>query len=254
MRYLLLSDIHANILALESVLKHANSRRWDKLISLGDLVGYNTNPNEVVSTIKQLEPIVSVLGNHEELVLLAESDKLETVKSSGIAMQVAKVHLELLSPDNLKYIKSFSEQHIQQDSNWQITHASLKRKWEYIDNLKIARSNAEIMEKNLLLVGHTHVPMLYISVHSQRGDMWRTMALKANKYVYRIPPNASVIFNPGSVGQPRDGIPLASYAIFDEEKQIIEHYRVEYDVMAQQRLILEAGYHEQLARRLSNGR
>ncbi len=254
MRYLLLSDIHANILALESVLKHASSRRWDKLISLGDLVGYNTNPNEVVSTIKGLEPVVSVLGNHEELVLLAESGDLESVRSSGIAMQVAREHFGILSPDNLQYLKTFSEQYVQKDSNWQITHASLKRKWEYIDNLKIARTNAEVMEKNLLLVGHTHVPMVYISVNTQRGNMWRTKALTANKNIYRIPPNASVIFNPGSVGQPRDGIPLASYAIFDEEKQIIEHYRVEYDLMAQQRRILEAGYHEQLARRLSNGR
>lgn len=254
MRYLLLSDIHANNIALESVLKHANSRRWDKLISLGDLVGYNTNPNEVVATIKQLEPVVSVFGNHEELIFKAENDELKSVKSSGIALQVAQDHLGLISAENLQYLKTFSEHFVSKDSNWQITHASLNRRWEYIDNLKIARSNAEVMKKSLLMVGHTHVPMVYISVHSKRGDMWRTMALKANKSIYRIPPNASVIFNPGSVGQPRDGIPLASYAIFDEEKQIIEHYRVEYDVMAQQRLILEAGYHEQLARRLSNGR
>ncbi|HHO56032.1 MAG TPA: metallophosphoesterase [Trueperaceae bacterium] len=254
MRYLILSDIHANYLALEAVLKHASSKRWESLISLGDLVGYNTHPEVIINSIKDLNPKVCLLGNHEELVFLAEENKLDDIKSSSIATQVARRHYEQISADNLAYLKTFKTSHIEKDSFWQTTHASIRRKWEYIDSLKIAQENAPLMEKNLLLIGHTHIPKVYISINTARGDIWRTMSLKAHKNIYRVPPNAKVIFNPGSVGQPRDGIPLASYAILDEEKRLIEHYRVEYDLMAQQRLIYEMDYPEQLARRLSNGR
>jgi len=254
MRYLILSDIHANFLALEAVLKHAGSKRWDELISLGDLVGYNTEPEAVINRIRDLNPKVNILGNHEELVFLAEQDKLSGIKSSSIATDVAVRHFEQISADNLAYLKTFKASHVEKDSFWQLTHASIRRKWEYIDSLKIARENAPLMEKNLLLVGHTHIPKVYTSINTSRGDIWRTMSFKADKNIYRVPPNAKIIFNPGSVGQPRDGIPTASYAILDEEKRLIEHYRVEYDVLAQQRLIYEKDYPEQLARRLSNGR
>jgi len=254
MRYLILSDIHANYLALEAVLKHASAKRFDSLISLGDLVGYNTHPEVIINTIKEMNPRVCVVGNHEDLVFKAEQNKLSNIKSSSIAVDVAKRHFEQISTENLAYLKTFKNSYIEKESYWQVTHASLQRKWEYIDSLKIAKENAPLMEKNLLLIGHTHIPKVYMSIKTARGDIWRTMSLKAHKNIYRVPPNATVIFNPGSVGQPRDGIPLASYAILDEERRVIEHYRVEYDLLAQQRYIYELDYPEQLARRLSNGR
>ena len=253
MRYLLLSDIHANRVALEAVLRHAARKRYDRTLFLGDAVGYYTQPDAVLTLIRGLEPDIAIMGNHEMLLLqkLLGEDTTD-YKEDGVVSEVIEDHKARLSDENLAFIKGL--RYRERRDGWEVAHGGLRHQWEYLNNLQQAQDNLPFMETNLCFVGHTHVPKVFACVPSPTGDLWRTVAFRSEQAVYRVPPKAKLIFNPGSVGQPRDGIPLASYTIFDEDHRVLEHYRVEYDVLAVQREVREHGYPEALAGRLTVGR
>ena len=253
MRVLLLSDIHSNLVAFEAVTKHAKPKQWDSVVFLGDAVGYYTQPNEVLSKLRELEPKVSILGNHDDLLLkLQEDPQHQSHKEESIVGTILKKQVQQISPENLAYLKSFKDKVV--FDTWEITHGGLRSQWEYLSSLQNAQANADYMSTDFCIVGHTHVPIVYASVSTAKGDIWRTVPLRNQQTTYRLPPNAKIIFNPGSVGQPRDGIPSASYAIFDEESRVIEHFRVDYDVLAVQRLVRDMDYPESLAKRLTVGK
>ena len=253
MRYLLLSDIHANGVALEAVMQHAKRQRWDSVIFLGDAVGYYTQPEKVLTILRDLEPKISIIGNHDALLLaLKEGHESSLVREDSMVTEVIRQHLKEVSPENLAFIASFKEHVVCQ--NWEVTHGALRSQWEYMSTLQNAQDNEPFMETDLCFVGHTHVPKVYASVTTPSGPLWRTVSFRNEKAIYRIPPKAKIIFNPGSVGQPRDGIPLASYVIFDEDNRTLELFRVEYDLVTMQRSVRELGYPEALAKRLTVGK
>jgi predicted phosphodiesterase len=250
-RYLVLSDIHANHLALEAVLAHAKLKRWDTVVFLGDAVGYYTHPNEVLDKVRELAPIIAILGNHEALLLKeAEVNTDVNFREDSVVSEVIKRHALQLTSNNVAFIKTF-QTHVVRDG-WEVTHGGIRSQWEYLTTLQNAQANMPLMKTDLCFVGHTHVPKVY--AHIPDGDNWRTVSFRGEQSTYRIPPKARIIFNPGSVGQPRDGIPLASYAIFDEDNRVIELYRVPYDLTGMQRSVREQGYPEALAARLSVGK
>lgn len=253
MRYLVLSDVHANALALQAVLRHARLKRWNETLFLGDAVGYYPQPEEAVAMLRELEPTVALVGNHEDLLFAkAEAREVTAYREDGIVTEVILRHLAELSSESLSYLRGFSGRVLRE--GWEAVHGALRDPWEYLNTLQRAQENAPYLKTDLCFVGHTHVPKLFASAQGPQGELWRTLSFRGESAVYRIPPNARVIFNPGSVGQPRDGIPLASYAIFDEEHRVLELYRVPYDLLAMQRLVLEKGYPEPLAHRLSVGK
>ena len=253
MRYLLLSDIHSNLIAFEAVLRHARRKRWDKVVFLGDAVGYYTYPNEVVEQLKKLEPEISIIGNHEDLLFKrAAGQTNDDYKEDSAVSEIIQKQAETVTPENLAYLQNF-DTHVVRDG-WEVAHGALRKPWEYITTLQIAQGNAPLMQTNICFVGHTHVPRVFARVSAPSGDIWRTMSFRTASSTYRIPPKACIIFNPGSVGQPRDGIPHASYAIFDEDNRVIEHFRVEYDVLKVQRAVKESGYPEAVAARLPVGK
>ena len=252
MRYLLLSDIHANLVALEAVLAHARRKRWDKTVFLGDAVGYYTQPNEVLDLLRELTPVISIVGNHEASLLNHAHQQNLGYRENGVVTQVLLKHLAQLSEPNFAYIEAL-DTHVVRDG-WEVAHGGLRTPWEYLTTLQTAQENAPFMQTGLCFVGHTHVPKAFACVCTPSGDLWRTLSFRGEQSVYRVPPKARVIFNPGSVGQPRDGLPLASYVIFDEEHRVLEHFRVEYDVLRVQRLVRDNGYPESLAARLTVGK
>ena len=206
MRYLILSDIHANNLALETVLRHARRKRWDKVIFLGDAVGYYTQPNEVVTQLRELDPVIKITGNHEDLLTrYATGDGPPGYKEDSIVVEVIQNHVKALSPENFSYLQTFGKR--AQRDGWEVTHGGLRSPWEYLSTLQNAQDNAPFMKTDLCFIGHTHVPKVFACVKSPSGDIWRTMALRGESSLYRIPPRAKIIFNPGSVGQPRGGVP-----------------------------------------------
>jgi predicted phosphodiesterase len=252
MRYLVLSDIHANRIAFEAVLRHAGRQRWDEAIFLGDIVGYYTEPEEVVGMLRELKPSTCLLGNHDAWLLELTEGKSNAIMGDGVVGEVISEHARLLSEASLSFLNAFQMRAAQ--NGWEAVHGALRTPWEYISSLLVAQQNLPLMESELCFVGHTHVPVAYACINSEQGELWRTVSFRGERSVYRLPPGARVLFNPGSVGQPRDGVPLASYAIYDEAARLLELFRVPFDLLGVQRQVRASGYPETLATRLELGR
>ena len=252
MRYLLLSDIHANLTAFEAVLRHARLKRWDRALFLGDAVGYYPQPVETLALLRELAPEVALVGNHEASLLERVTGHADTrLREDPLVSEVLERQLAVLGPEDLAYLRSFEPRAVRE--GWEAVHGSLNEPWAYLTNLPKVQEHAPLMQTSLCFVGHTHIPRAFASTPSLGGELWRTVAFPHEHAVYRLPPKARIVFNPGSVGQPRDGIPLASYAIFDEEARVLEHFRVPYDLLTVQRAVRAAGYPEALAQRLALG-
>lgn len=252
MRYLVLSDVHANAYALEAVLAHAQKKTWDEVMFLGDAVGYYTRPQRVLDLLVELEPSVRILGNHDALLLAIADGAPLSVREDSIVREVLARHVEEISEDGLAFLRSLQDYKV--NSAWQAAHGALRHQWEYITSLQAAQANQSHMEARVCLVGHTHVPKVFASVEAGDRELWRTVSFKQDKQMYRIPPKARAFLNPGSVGQPRDGIPDAAYAIFDAEAMTFEVNRVGYEVAKLQREVQDLGYPEMLGARLPAGR
>ncbi len=250
MRYLLLSDIHANAAALEAVLRHAEKRRWDGVVFLGDIVGYYPQAEQAVKALKELDPAVTILGNHDAILLaLARDDSLEP---QSLVEKLMARQLNEVSQESISFIATFELQ--AEREGWEAVHGAPRDPFEYLSGLPQAQANLPYMKKNLCFVGHTHVPLALACVSSATGQLWRSIPFQRPENLYRLPPQVKVFLNPGSVGQPRDGLPLASYAIFDEDHGVVEVFRVPFDIAKVQRLVRERGYPEALAIRLAEGR
>ncbi len=247
MRYLLLSDVHANAVALKAVLQHAETK-WQQVIFLGDAVGYYPQPEEAVSLLQTLPLTAAILGNHDAILL-------ETTGSSGFRSVVTDVldRQRTQLPGTSRNFLTQLTRHAYGET-WEAVHSTLAASWDYIDSLERAQSEPPKMTRPLLFFGHTHVPIIYLFIDNNGQRLSRSIPLTKEKTSFRLPPNAQVLFNPGSVGQPRDGIPLASYAVYDEDARTLEHYRVPFDIGTMQRLVKDSDYPSALAVRLGKGR
>ncbi len=248
MRYLLLSDVHANAVALTAVLQHAETQNWQQVIFLGDAVGYYPQPEEVVTLLRTLPLTAGILGNHDAILLEPTGDgTFRSVVTEVLDQQ--RTRLSVPARSFLAQLPRYAF-----GETWEAVHSTLAGSWDYVDSLERARNEPPRMSRPLLFFGHTHVPIIYLFTEHGRRKLSRSIPLTREKTSYRIPPNARVLFNPGSVGQPRDGIPLASYAVYDEDARTLEHYRVPFDVGMVQRLVKDADYPLSLAARLGKGR
>jgi predicted phosphodiesterase len=260
MRYLVLSDLHANLPALDAVLRHAKQRGYDDVMFLGDAVGYYPHPEEVLDRLVALNPSVRILGNHDAALLAMLEEQPEKARDASVVTEVLERHLAALSNDSVRFLQSLQPTHVATD--WEATHGALVKPWEYMSNLGAAQANLPLMKTKLLFVGHTHFPKVFAAAKtvprsgsSDAGqELWRTITFRHEHGQYRVPPHAHVIANPGAVGQPRDHIPLAAYALFDVPTRSIDFHRVEFDVASVQADVRAAGYPEVLAARLSVGR
>lgn len=251
MRYLVLSDIHANLGAFEAVLEAADQEYYDAVIFLGDVVGYGNRAEECVQLLKGLRPVVNLLGNHDALLLEPDASGQELRKVDSMVERVIKRHRSELSADSLAYLRSFSDSF--EGVKWQAVHGGLREQWEYLDTLAQAQANAAWLSRDVCLFGHTHIPTVYAALHVQEGEMWRTVPLRSQRCGYRMAPSIRAFFNPGSVGQPRDGSPLASYGLFDTDQRVVEVRRVEYDVAGTQASMQQDEYPAPLIERLAHG-
>lgn len=252
MRYLVLSDIHANLPALEAVLLHAKQRGYDDVIFLGDAVGYYPQANEVIRRLIELAPSVAIVGNHDASLLELADGVPQAGRDASVVIEVLERQLRTLGQDSIGFLRSLKVRHV--DDGWEATHGALVRQWDYLASLTAAQANLELMETDLMLVGHTHFPKVFAAVDTGTQQLWRTVTFRHEMGRYRVPPKARVIANPGAVGQPRDQIPLAAYALFDLPTRTLDFHRVEFDVAEVQRVVKAAGYPEVLGARLALGR
>ncbi len=246
MRYLIFSDIHANLEALNSVLSAVSSNHIDKYIFLGDIVGYGANPNELVDVFKTLHPRIAIRGNHDKVVSGLDSGEDFTLHARTAALWSQRQ----ITSVNKRYLQQLSKGPIVVDECFEIVHGSPHKEDFYIWYEWDARMVLNDSDRWITFFGHTHVPMLY-SQNNESG--FKAEYPDTQNYSSQLSREEKYLINPGSVGQPRDDNPQSSFAIFDSETDIIEINRIEYDIQSAQEKIRQMGLPEMLASRLSVG-
>lgn len=240
MRLAILSDIHGNLEALDTVLADVRARGCGAMVCLGDFVGYGAAPNEC---IERLRPLIeqAVAGNHD----LAACGRIKLGYFNPDAAQAARWTTEVLTPENMQYLRElpFSVE-------WRgirLVHSSPTEpdQWHYVLSPADAHYEMESVAERVCLIGHSHYPGTF-EIDGERIQYSRVEhveGLRECRYLVNVP----------SVGQPRDGDRRAGYLIHDEEAFTFEHVRLEYDVEAAMRRIRDAGLPAYLASRLQWG-
>ena len=247
MRYLILSDIHANLEALEAVLDAAPDGTWDHAVVLGDLVGYGASPNPVIDLVRELNPIAIIRGNHDKAACGIEDGS----NFNHVARVAALWTGESLTSKNRDFLRSLPAGPVTIDEHVEICHGSPFDEDHYIFDTEDARRALDAGERPLCLFGHTHLPVVFRRI----GDTYDGFLPEgAFDSVLTIEPDIRYMVNPGSVGQPRDGDPRAAFGIYDSTGPELVLRRVHYPVDAAQRRIISAGLPASLANRLAVGR
>jgi diadenosine tetraphosphatase ApaH/serine/threonine PP2A family protein phosphatase len=247
MRYLILTDIHANLEALDACLAHARERRYDRTLVLGDVVGYGADPNAVIHAIQALQPIAIIRGNHDKVA----SGMEQAEGFNPVAKSAARWMLDVLEPENRQWLAALPEGPHDVDDIVQICHGSPFDEDAYIfDELDAVRA-LKVASRPLCLFGHTHYPIIF-ELSAQKLDSIDPAAAAETRFQLRT--GSKYLVNPGSVGQPRDGDPRAAYGIVDTKQRCVELFRVAYPLEIAQEKVIKAGLPEVLAQRLALGR
>ncbi len=258
MRVLVISDIHANYVALEAVVQDAQDE-YDRVWCLGDVVGYGPQPNECVAYVRE-HAAICVMGNHDWAVLGRPG--IDIHDFNPVAREAVLWTRQQLSEENRQFLEGLPAEPINppEASEILVTHASPREPvWEYILTPGIALENFLCFDEPICLVGHTHKPAIF-QWRVDRGDEGTgTVTVGAllpevgTPLLLDVGPTHRLILNPGSVGQPRDNDPRAAYALLDLEAMTWEQRRVSYPVELTQSLMRSAGLPRRLIDRLSYG-
>ena len=240
MRYAIIADIHANLEAFQTVLADIQAQKCTHVACLGDVVGYGANPKECLDIVRGMN-IPVVKGNHDEYI--GNDDDPEGFNDAA-AEAVAWTRAQLTEEDrkwlrDLKYFRLVA--------NFSIVHATLDapQRWGYVFEKLEAAASFTYQNTPVCFFGHTHVPVAFVRDTGVRGGKYSK---------FRVEPGKKYFINVGSVGQPRDGDPRASYVVYDIPTQTIELRRLDYDIPTAQKKIRAAGLPERLADRLSSGK
>lgn len=242
MRYLVFSDVHGNIEALEAVLEEIAALRPDIVASLGDVVGYGANPRECVETVQEYAHI-RVGGNHDLAVIgLEDSDTFNRTAKRSIEWTA-----DTLGPRHRDMIERYDP--VRRYGGCIFAHGSpvSPLDFEYIYTVSDAKRIFDRCHEKFIFIGHTHVPGI-IAFSEREG------CSVIEHSIVNISAGARYLINVGSIGQPRDGNAAASFAILDLKKNLISIRRVPYDVVSAQEKIESVGLPESLAMRLATAR
>jgi len=244
MRYAILSDIHGNIEALQAVLHDIESRgNVDYFWCLGDIVGYGPDPGPCIDVVRQ-QNALCIAGNHD----LASIGQIDVGDFNSDAAVACRWTANNLSPDQTEYLANLP--HSIQEGDFTLAHGSPREPiWEYILSAFSAYINFSYFDTLYCLVGHSHVPVVFKYLEGQTNCTFiephsgSTVNLCGER----------LIINPGSIGQPRDGDPRASYIIYNSDEHAIYYYRVAYNIAATQKKMTESGLPPRLISRLDHG-
>lgn len=245
MRYLILSDIHSNWEALQSVLA-ASHGLYEKAVCLGDLVGYGADPNLVVEWVRGNVP-VAIRGNHDKACSGLES--LEWFNE--VAREAALWTLHELIPENLNYLITLAKGPLEVDGAT-LVHGSILDEDEYVVSPREASQVFPYLDGRVTFFGHTHIQGGFVQ-GKDRMQIIRPQPGHGAQYL-DIQADEKYLLNPGSVGQPRDGDWRAAFVTYDAENGLVIFHRTEYDVATAQQKIRDAGLPAHLAARLGVGR
>jgi predicted phosphodiesterase len=244
MRYLIISDIHGNLTAFQTVLKDAGKlgKDYDFVWCLGDVVGYGPDPNECVETLREL-PHLCLAGNHDWATL----GRLDVRTFNADARKALTWTRDTLNEENMAYLEALPTTFVM--GEFTLAHGSPREPvWEYILDPLVASVNFQHFETPYCLVGHTHSPVIFKS--TGKGES-QAIAPEYGKPI-KLDGKQQII-NPGSVGQPRDSDNRAAYAILDLDAMTWEFRRIPYDIKHVQAQMAEADMPERLITRLEHG-
>ena len=243
MRILVVSDVHANLGALDAVIKDAGA--FDRVWCLGDVVGYGPDPNECVERLRSFD-LLCLAGNHD----LAVVGKITLIDFNSDAKEAVAWSRFKLNTANRDWLETLPTVMAVPEFDVTLVHGSFADPvWEYIHTPPIARGTLESITTRNCFNGHTHVPIVFrkpefeIGISTERLLVNKSLSLKLDR----------LIINPGSVGQPRDEDSRAAYMLFDTDAMTVTHRRVQYDVGATQKKMQAAKFPGRLVRRLRFG-
>ncbi|MGC2767466.1 MAG: metallophosphoesterase family protein [Candidatus Acidiferrum sp.] len=247
MRTLVLSDLHANLTALEASLNAAEGK-WDRVVCLGDVVGYGPDPNEVTSQVRELGAL-TIRGNHDKAVAeLMPTDDFNPVAKMAVDWTRAQ-----LSNENLDWLASLPQGPLEADG-FMLVHGAIQDEDEYVFTPSQALEGLLDSTAQVTFYGHTHhqggfayldSQLEVLQLHPRNSELYCALQIEKDK---------RYLLNPGSIGQPRDGDPRASFAIADLDNHAIEFWRIAYDIKQVQARMRSARLPEPLAHRLTLGR
>ena len=268
-KYAVLSDIHSNAEAFEAVLAKCSDIKIDHYLFLGDLVGYNADVKRCIELARGLNFLSAVRGNHDEYSIRKEGVATGFNANAAAAVQWTR---DQLDDADREFLDSMPFRRSVPGTPITLVHATLDspEEWGYVFDSHHAVANFSYQLSQLCFCGHSHVPVAFdkapFAIGSRQvevidcwtdnvnyppgnddftiGDELEVKLVKGHKY----------LFNIGSIGQPRNGDPRASFAVFDSEAQTVTRYRVPYDIASAQAKVREAGLPERLAVRLEQGR
>ena len=213
---------------------------------LGDLVGYGAGPNQVVEAVKNLEGDVHVVrGNHDKVVCELEDGS----NFNQPALQAARWTTERLTPANLRYVKEMPLGPIEIDDALHICHGSPLDEDTYVFSIYDAYEIFSHYTAPLVFFGHTHIPSYFVL----QDQTIEVAVVQGDEVTLQLEPDKRYLLNPGSIGQPRDRDPRASFVIYDSETKVVRWQRVDYAINKAQERIMKSGLPKVLADRLALG-
>lgn len=247
MRYFVISDIHANLEAFEAVMAASASLPHDGMLVLGDLVGYGADPNAVVERVRTLQPHALIRGNHDKV-----GSGLESAEGfNTVARTAIRWTYDALTTENRAWLAALPAGPVLVDELVEICHGAPFDEDTYLFDDVDAIRGLHAARRPLCLYGHTHVQVGF----SLEGDRFAVLTDNSLRPLsVKLSAAGRYLFNPGSVGQPRDGDPRAAFALVDTDMREIAIHRVPYAVDQAQARILAEGLPEVLAHRLGVGR
>jgi predicted phosphodiesterase len=243
-RYAVLSDVHANREAFTAVLEKISELDIDQVLYLGDIVGYNPDPNFCIERLFSLTSVM-VRGNHDK----AAAGLISTEYFNDVAEQAIMWTRRQLTAENLTRMRKLKVGPLEAGKGLVICHGAPRDEDEYIFQRAVARENFDFLAEHLpgtrvCFFGHTHVPMII----DEEGGVVLTVE------EFHLEAGRRYLINPGSVGQPRDGSSSAAWGVYDDRENSFRHIRVSYPLAETQRKIMAAGLPDFLAARLFAGR
>jgi diadenosine tetraphosphatase ApaH/serine/threonine PP2A family protein phosphatase len=241
-KYGIFSDIHGNLEALQAVLSRMDELGVERRVCLGDVVGYGPNPNECVQLVRE-KAHITILGNHDSVALGWEAAE----NFNFYARRAIEWTREVLTDDSVAFLKSL--RYTESENGLCFVHSSphSPADWYYVTDLEDAADSFNFFRERICFIGHTHFPVIVVKENEQSFRICDGLS-------YEPAPGERMLVNDGSVGQPRDRNPLASFAVCDSETGAVEIMRVPYDVTATQAKMQALDFADFLIRRLAEGR
>ena len=245
MRYLVLADLHSNLEALDAVLDHARPAGYDRVLVLGDIVGYGPDPTGVIDLLRSLPDLVAIRGNHDRVAAGQDGEEEFNDAARAAALWTRRA----LSPGAAAYLKALPEGPLEFAPGRLVSHGTPLDEDQYLLDEGGARRCFDALVFDLCFFGHTHLPCAF----RLSGARLERRAARGERTEFSVEPGVRHLINPGSVGQPRDRDPRCGYGLYDDVSGTVTVRRVPYAHATTRRKILDSGLPAWLGDRLILG-